>query len=183
MRFSWIGHLGETFPSWVRVTHILWFCSYFAMGLILTFLLRIGPLWCFAGGNRVMFRCDKDESHLKWKMVLLPFGLVTAFAERVYIGIMFTHCWDCCFIPQRYETVKYLIPAVPSRMHGFLCIPVPSWTRWRHRMETVSASLGLCAENPSVTGEFPSQRSVTRSFDVFFDLPLNKRLSKQSWCL
>ena len=30
------------------------------------------------------------------------------------------------------------------------------------------------------TGEFPSQRPVTRSFDVFFDLRLNKRLSKQS---
>ena len=32
-----------------------------------------------------------------------------------------------------------------------------------------------------VTGEFPSQRSVTRSFDVFFDLCLNKPLSKQWW--
>ena len=31
------------------------------------------------------------------------------------------------------------------------------------------------------TGEFPAQRPVTRSFDVFFDLLLNKRLSKQSW--
>ena len=30
------------------------------------------------------------------------------------------------------------------------------------------------------TGEFPAQRPVTRSFDVFFDLRLNKRLSKQS---
>ena len=30
--------------------------------------------------------------------------------------------------------------------------------------------------------EFPAQRPVTRSFDVFFDLRLNKRLSKQSWC-
>ena len=30
-------------------------------------------------------------------------------------------------------------------------------------------------------GEFPAQRPVTRSFDVFFDLYLNKRLSKQSW--
>ena len=35
---------------------------------------------------------------------------------------------------------------------------------------------GLCA----VTGEFPSQGAVTRNFDVFFDLRLNKRLSKQS---
>ena len=32
-----------------------------------------------------------------------------------------------------------------------------------------------------VTGEFPSQGPMTRSFDVFFDLRLNKRLSKQSW--
>ena len=32
-----------------------------------------------------------------------------------------------------------------------------------------------------VTGEFPSQRPVTRSFDVFFDLRLNKLLSKQLW--
>ena len=30
-------------------------------------------------------------------------------------------------------------------------------------------------------GEFPTQRPVTRSFDVFFDLRPNKRLSKQSW--
>ena len=28
-------------------------------------------------------------------------------------------------------------------------------------------------------GEFPTQRPVTRSFDVFFDLGLNRRLSKQ----
>ena len=30
-------------------------------------------------------------------------------------------------------------------------------------------------------GEFTGQRPVTRSFDVFFDLRLNKRLNKQSW--
>ena len=41
---------------------------------------------------------------------------------------------------------------------------------------------GLCAGNSPVTGEFPAQRPVTRSFDVSFDLRLNKRLSKQSWC-
>ena len=34
---------------------------------------------------------------------------------------------------------------------------------------------------PFVTGEFPSQRPEMRSFDVFFDLRLHKRLSKQSW--
>ena len=39
---------------------------------------------------------------------------------------------------------------------------------WRHQMETFSALLALCEGNPAVTGGFPSQRSVTRSFDVFF---------------
>ena len=29
-------------------------------------------------------------------------------------------------------------------------------------------------------GEFPAQRPVTRSFDVFFDLRPNKRMGKQS---
>ena len=48
-------------------------------------------------------------------------------------------------------------------------------------METLSASLALCAGNSPVTGEFPAQRPVTWSFDVFFDLHLNIRLSKQSW--
>ena len=50
-----------------------------------------------------------------------------------------------------------------------------------HQMETFSALLAICAGNSPVPGEFPAQRPVTRSFDVFFDLRLNKRLSKQSW--
>ena len=38
---------------------------------------------------------------------------------------------------------------------------------WRHHMETFSASLAFCAGNSPVTGEFPAQRPVTGSFDVF----------------
>ena len=49
---------------------------------------------------------------------------------------------------------------------------------WRHQIETFSTLLAFCAENSPVTGESPSQRPVTRSFDVFFHLCLNKRLSK-----
>ena len=48
-------------------------------------------------------------------------------------------------------------------------------------METFSALLAICAGNSSVSGEFPAQRPVTRSFDVVFDLRLDGRLSKQSW--
>ena len=48
-------------------------------------------------------------------------------------------------------------------------------------METFCALLAICAGNSPAFGEFPAQRPVTRSFDVFFDLCLNKRLRKQSW--
>ena len=60
----------------------------------------------------------------------------------------------------------------------------------KHRFQNVmmtssngnsSVLLTLCAGKSPVTGEFPEQRPVTWSFDVFFDLRLNKRLSKQSW--
>ena len=54
-------------------------------------------------------------------------------------------------------------------------------TWWRHQMETFSALLDICAGNSPVPCEFPAQRPVTRSFDVFFDLRLNKWLSKQPW--
>ena len=58
------------------------------------------------------------------------------------------------------------------------CYP-DAWLR--HQMETFSPLLAICAGNSLVSGEFLAQRPVTRSFDVFFDLCPNKRLSKQTW--
>ena len=46
-------------------------------------------------------------------------------------------------------------------------------------MKTFSALLALCVGNSPVNGEFPSQRPVTRSFDVSLIYALNKWLSKQ----
>ena len=49
---------------------------------------------------------------------------------------------------------------------------------WHHQMETFSALLTLCAGYSQVTGEFSSQRPVTRSVDFFFVICA---LNKQSW--
>ena len=38
-------------------------------------------------------------------------------------------------------------------------------------METFSALLAICVGNSPVNGEVPSQRPVTRSFDVFLSAP------------
>ena len=68
---------------------------------------------------------------------------------------------------------------VPScSVSGFLITP---W--WRHQMEKMSALLTIVAGNSPVTGEFPAQRPVTRSFCVFLELRLNKfeTPSRPSW--
>ena len=46
---------------------------------------------------------------------------------------------------------------------------------------TFSASLAICEGKSPASGEFPAQMPVRRSFNVFFDLCLNKRWRKQSW--
>ena len=96
---------------------------------------------------------------------------------------------------QTGKTVKFLkrfIPMIKSGSHACVCIseimkmssfdrPLERSTWWRHQMETFSALLAICAGNSPVPGEVPAQKPGTRSFDVFFDLRLNKRLSKRSW--
>ena len=72
------------------------------------------------------------------------------------------------------------VPDLGSELHPsniFITFALLHCTWWRHL--TFSALLPLRGGSPPVTGGFSSQGPVTRSFDVFFDLRLNKRLSKQ----
>ena len=46
----------------------------------------------------------------------------------------------------------------------------------RRQMETFSVSLAICEGNLPVTSWFPSQRPVTWSFDIFFDVRVNMAL-------
>ena len=79
------------------------------------------------------------------------------------------------------STLHWRLPSTSDNrsIYNGGCSTIKPW--WRHQMETFSALLALCVGNSPVSGEFPAQRPVTQSFDVFFDLRLNKRLSKQSW--
>ena len=83
---------------------------------------------------------------------------------------------DLIFLNIHWHSVKYL-----DRRYQWSCIfvivtlffvftrvreiTIVSW--WQHQMETFSTLLALCEKNSPVTGEFPSQRPVTRSFGVF----------------
>ena len=86
--------------------------------------------------------------------------------------------------PHKWPVTRKMFPFDDVIMGNYLSMPrsqLISLAWWRHQMETFSALLAICAGNSPVPGEFPAQRPVTRSFDVFFDLRLNKRSSKQEW--
>ena len=69
------------------------------------------------------------------------------------------HCNETHFVQVCFPS--YQSPATMTSSNGNIFLALPTF----------------CAENSPVTGEFHAQRPVTRSFDVIFDLSLNKRLS------
>ena len=102
----------------------------------------------------------------------------------------YRHCRDVMAseTTAKWIIVQQLVQANKQKT-SMLHITKPLWGEviimmtspwWRHQMEIFSALLAICAGNSPVPGEFPTQRPVTWSFDVYFDLRPNKRLSKQS---
>ena len=83
--------------------------------------------------------------------------------------------WKPCIIGTKQETVykKYnywnsKMPQIHEPNGDRLGVPLFMTTSSNGNIFRVT---GLCEGNSPVTGEFPSQRPVTRSFGVFFDLP------------
>ena len=100
-------------------------------------------------------------------------------------------CWQDCVIND-YVVRNYLI-LDQSVTHRATFRPV-NYGSWSSHTEIVVCWFMMTSSNGNIfrvtghlCGEFtglrwiPAQRPVTRSFDVFFDLRLNKWLSKQSW--
>ena len=96
---------------------------------------------------------------------------VNRIALAIYQLIFYLHSW--------LEWANIISKGNGTKVSIGVTYMTVAW--WRHQMVTFSPLPAICAGNSPVTGEFPTQRPVTRSFDVFFDLRLNKRLNKQSW--
>ena len=97
----------------------------------------------------------------------------------INLGTTIALSWRLSLRSSKMLLESYFNAKRKSRMKWSPEWPVRTW--WRHQIETFSALLALWARNSSVTGEFPAQRPVKQSFDAFFALRLDKRLSKQSW--
>ena len=119
--------------------------------------------------------CVKQDcrgDHL-WRTVDRSLPRLTGAFLRAWLRLRHGAFWGCAPAPlTKLDLIDWLIDLEKGRLY----------TWWRHQMETFSTLLAFCAGNSLVTGEFPAQRPVTRSFDVFFDLGLNQQLSKQWRC-
>ena len=77
-------------------------------------------------------------------------------------------------IKENSNTVRHLIMGQIITTQNLVAIKeVRHAGQRRHQMETFSPLLALCEENSPVTGDFPSQKPITRSFDVLFDMRLD----------
>ena len=122
----------------------------------------------------------------KWRDSTVPLQRVS---DGEFRGGLYCQSTTGCWTNNRWvvDEASYLadefgcISLAGFRKHAMMCpnlvavslvLKASAW--WRHQMEIVSALLAICAGHSPV-------RPLTRSFDVFFDLLLNKRLSKQWW--
>ena len=123
--------------------------------------------FCFQRSRTVM------GQRMKMETVSGLYYIIICFVFVDYTNVRFDFLWGV-FLFRHDEVISILV-----LKRWFPCIRVSTW--WRHQMETFYALLAICAGNSPVSGEFRTQIPVTRSFNVFFDLRLNKRLSKQPW--
>ena len=133
------------------------------------------------GGEQNIRRCENNTFKCSFERHFFNF-------TWIYTNVFSPgSTWQCINIGSGRGSSNGLTPSlqqaiiwdIDDLVHRRTNVYIQQW--WRHQMETFSTLLALCAGNSPVTGEFPTQRPVTRSFDVFFDLCRNKRLSKQSW--
>ena len=133
-----------------------------ANNIFLSFL-RISNVYTFK--ITIQFSCYVKAGHL-----FTDCGLVTPdIVSRLFVSIsheIISYCWCCCC----WDCLFW--------RHLVVCIHCIKMTSSNGNVFRVTGP--LCGEFTG-PGEVPAQRPVTRSFDVFFDLRPNKRLSNQPW--
>ena len=108
--------------------------------------------------------------------------------SKVYHGL--NNALGLCVHKKHYQVLPTQMVPISALAHGLYDVIITridrkkigiNWpvTWWRHYMKPLSVTLVHC---PPITGGFPWQRASNSGLDVFFEVGLNKRLSKHSNC-
>ena len=118
-----------------------------------------------------------------YHLVYSPFYLITSPFRHF-------HIFKNYFLTLEFWSHNVSLSAIfhLSLNRWYIIIKMQSCTYLTHNKIMMTSSngnifrvTGLLFGEFTGPGEVPAQRPVTQSFDVFFDLRLNKRLSKQPW--
>ena len=138
------------------------------------------------GGQPASVEVVVGQTFLIWWYI---YGLVQDCSDSGALAMVILQSCTDSVIVASYELVHYRLIIIESSRFLF------RWIHWsgRHRRVTnmqimmMSSNGNISRVTGPLCGEFtshqwiPLTKLVTRSFGVFFDLHLNKRLGKQSW--
>ena len=173
------------------------FCFHFRQAWLLLILIGIwesgdhSGLWAQPMRHNVTLKLHWLSTYPEWSLrqTARRWGLVMEYFSFTFWQIftpLSVRCWPAVMcvkliyftlLDRRYIVVT--LQRLQFETDGFVCL-------WIIHMMTssngniVRVTGHLCGEFTG-PGEFPAQRQVARSFDIFFDLRPNKRLSKQPW--
>ena len=141
----------------------------------ITITSPVNILWCLASLDQAVILAYLFPS-LAWRLTALMTLVSTNCGDRGLAPMNFT------FNPRGYFTgegaivwsIQYKVSPQTKQTTAKITWDVIKWKHFPRYWQN-------CAGNSPGTGEFPAQRPVKWSFDVFFDLGLDKRVSKQSW--
>ena len=146
--------------------------------------------WLWLAREVIVLTCDRPVLKNYWQWKLIINNSCSGFLYRNW-KLWIIHFTSLANTNGIYNdkwrentTLRYqnghIIFAIVRDLRKFYSIRKCQLSWWINQTERFSTLLDLCAGTSPGTGEFPSKRLVTWSFDIFFDLPLNKRLSKES---
>ena len=127
-------------------------------------ILEQGMAWCRQTKSNNLSQC--------WPRSTSPYG-VSRPNELIHYVI--NPCHSDCIVRICWHYLHFLNREIVL-VYSCNILLHDDVIKWKH----FPRYWPLCGEFTG-PGEFPAQWPVTRSFDVFFDLRLNKRLSKQPW--
>ena len=168
MTSSWVQyHIARPHPKYtfkwfvVRLNITIFPVTILKHGVCFTWATYKPPYGCIALHSRVSW--DWSVHHIKRQDCMLMARDISC--KQPYVNVTFTRL-HCFLIRCVLMIFMYLITIM-------IDTPSPTPIMKTSSNGNISVLLILCVGNSPVTGEFPLQRPVRRSFDIFFVLSLN----------
>ena len=126
----------------------------------------IGKYSTWSNSQQIMLPCAKiltKSRKFTIRFQSRDFTLQTYWCCDMILWYLLFH--DIRFSHISFQIDEMIIHSDITPLKSSSTVTTLPW--WHHQMETFSALLAICAGDSPVTGEYPGQRPVTRSFQLW----------------